>query len=275
MPTPIDIAREAALAGAAILDAHVHDPGVVRTKSSPSDLVTETDIASGVAVVRAIASHLPRARFVVEEPEVYERAGVEKGDLDDPEVWVVDPLDGTTSFVHGYPCYSVSVALLREGQPVAGAVRNAAARETISAATDQGATIDGRSIRCGSAATIAESLLITGFPYDRTVTLDRQLAVFTRLLRTVHGVRRDGSAAIDCCHVAAGRADGFWEFALKPWDTAAGVVILREAGALVTDMLGRPWTTATTDHVAAGPALHPVLVESIAEAVEVGWPPRE
>jgi myo-inositol-1(or 4)-monophosphatase len=273
MPTPLDMAREAALAGAAVLDAHLSDPGAVRTKSSASDLVTETDIASGVAVVRAIASHLPAARFVVEEPEVYERAGVEQGAFDDPEVWVIDPLDGTTSFVHGYPCYSVSVALLREGRPVAGAVRNAAARETISAAIGEGATIDGRSIRCGSAATIAESLLITGFPYDRTVTLDRQLAVFTRLLRTVHGVRRDGSAAIDCCHVAAGRADGFWEFALKPWDTAAGVVILREAGAVVTDMQGRPWTTRTEDHVAAGPTLHPVLLEAIADAAEAGWPP--
>jgi myo-inositol-1(or 4)-monophosphatase len=273
MPTPLDIAREAALAGAAVLDAHLDHPGAVRTKSSASDLVTETDIASGVAIVRAIATHLPHARFVVEEPEVYDGAGVEMGDLGDPEVWVIDPLDGTTSFVHRYPCYSVSVALLRDGQPVAGAIRNAAARETISAAVGEGATIDGVRIRCSTAASVAESLLITGFPYDRTVTLDRQLAVFTRLLRTVHGVRRDGSAAIDCCHVAAGRADGFWEFALKPWDTAAGVVVLREAGALVTDMHGGPWTTATQDHVAAGPALHPVLLAAIAEATEAGWPP--
>jgi myo-inositol-1(or 4)-monophosphatase len=168
----------------------------------------------------------------------------------------------------------VSVALRRDGQPVAGAVRNAAARETISAAVGEGATIDGTPVRCSVAATVAESLLITGFPYDRTVTLDRQLAVFTRILRTVHGVRRDGSAAIDCCHVAAGRADGFWEFALKPWDTAAGVVVLREAGALVTDMQGRPWTIATEDHIAAGPTLHPVLLEAIAEALDAGWPPR-
>jgi myo-inositol-1(or 4)-monophosphatase len=275
VPTLLDIAREAALAGAAVLDAHVGDPGAVRTKTSASDLVTETDIASGVAVVRAISAHLPGARFVVEEPEVYERAGVEQGRLDDPEVWVVDPLDGTTSFVHGYPCYSVSVALLRDGQPIAGAVRNAAAGETISAAHGEGATIDGTPIRCSAAASIAESLLITGFPYDRTVTLDRQLAVFTRLLRTVHGVRRDGSAAIDCCHVAAGRADGFWEFALKPWDTAAGVVVLRESGALVTDMRGAPWTVDTVDHVAAGPALHPVLLDAIARATEAGWPPAE
>lgn len=273
MPDVLDIAREAALAGGSVLRARAGDVGAVRTKSSASDLVTETDIASGVAVVRSIAASLPRARFVVEEPEVYGLAGVDAGTTDDAEVWVVDPLDGTTSYVHGYPCYSVSVALLRDGQPVAGAVYNAALDEMACATAGGGATLDGRAIRCSDAQSIATSLLITGFPYDRTVTLDRQLAVFTRLLRTVHGVRRDGSAAIDCCHVAAGRADGFWEFALKTWDTAAGVVILREAGALVTDMTGAAWTVATADHVCAGPRLHPVLLEAIAQASEAGWPP--
>jgi myo-inositol-1(or 4)-monophosphatase len=245
----------------------------VRTKSSSSDLVTEVDVASGVAVVRAIAASLPSARFVIEEPEVYALADVDEGSLRDSEVWVIDPLDGTTSYVHGYPCYSVSVALLRDGRPVAGAVYNAAAGEMTSAAAGEGATRDGRTIRCSDADSISTSLLITGFPYDRTVTLDRQLAVFTRMLRRVHGVRRDGSAAIDCCHVAAGRADGFWEFALKPWDTAAGVVILRESGAVVTDMSGHDWSVDTADHVAAGPVLHPVLLEAIADACAAGWPP--
>jgi len=269
----LEIACEAALAGGEVLKTSTGRVGPVRTKSSATDLVTEVDIASGVAVARAIAAHLPRARFVIEEPEVYGSAGVEMGTLDDPEVWVVDPLDGTTSYVHGYPCYSVSVALLRDGQPVAGAVYNAASGEMSSAAAGTGATLDGRAIRCSEVANVSEALLITGFPYDRTATLDRQLAVFTRLLRTVHGVRRDGSAAIDCCHVAAGRADGFWEFALKPWDTAAGVLMLREAGALVTDMHGEGWTTATADHVAAGPRLHPVLLEAISAAAAEGWPP--
>jgi myo-inositol-1(or 4)-monophosphatase len=273
VPSPLDIAREAALAGGKVLHERAGHVGAVRTKSSASDLVTEVDIASGVAVARAIAAHSPNARFVIEEPEVYAQAGVDEGALSDAEVWVVDPLDGTTSYVHGFPAYSVSVALLRGGRPVVGAVYNAATREMTSAVDGAGATLDGTPIRCSTATTVAEALLITGFPYDRTATLDRQLAVFTRLLRTVHGVRRDGSAAIDCCHVAAGRADGFWEFALKPWDTAAGVVILREAGAIVTDMAGAPWTPATADHVAAGQSLHPVLLEAIAAATAEGWPP--
>jgi myo-inositol-1(or 4)-monophosphatase len=274
VPSALDICRSAAFAGGEVLAKRAGNVGAVRTKSSASDLVTEVDIASGVAVVRAIAASLPRARFIVEEPEVYALADVDEGSLSDSEVWVVDPLDGTTSYVHGYPCYSVSVALLRDGQPVAGAVYNAAAGETTSAAAGEGATLDGRTIRCSDADSISASLLITGFPYDRTVTLDRQLAVFTRMLRSVHGVRRDGSAAIDCCHVAAGRADGFWEFALKPWDTAAGVVVLREAGAIVTDMAGRGWSVETADHVAAGPVLHPLLLEAIAEATAAGWPPQ-
>ena len=130
MPSPLDIAREAALAGGAVLHERAGHVGAVRTKSSASDLVTEVDIASGVAVARAIAAHRPRARFVIEEPEVYERAGVDEGALSDAEVWVVDPLDGTTSYVHGFPAYSVSVALLRDGRPVAvaGGVASRATR---------------------------------------------------------------------------------------------------------------------------------------------------
>ncbi len=260
------ISRDASLAGGDVLRSRARDIGAVRTKSSANDLVTEVDIAAGVAVVRSIAARLPRARFVVEEPEVYALAGVDQGSLTDPEVWVIDPLDGTTSYVHGYPCYSVSVALLRDGQPAAGSVYNAAADEMTCAKTGDGATLDGAAIHCSDADSIDRALLITGFPYDRTVTLDRQLLVLTHMLHHVHGIRRDGSAAIDCCHVASGRADGFWEFALKTWDTAAGVIILRESGALVTDFAGNPWTVDTADHVAAGPRLHPLLLEAIAIA---------
>lgn len=266
MSNILEVARTAALAGGAVLRDRAGSVGVVRTKTSSSDLVTEVDIASGVAVARAIAESVPGARFVVEEPEVYPLADVTQGSLDDGEVWVVDPLDGTTSYVHGYPCYSVSVALLRDGQPVVGAVYNAASNEMSSAEAGSGATLDGRALRCSDVDHIQQALLITGFPYDRTGTLDRQLSIFSRFTRIVHGVRRDGSAAIDCCHVAAGRADGFWELALKPWDTAAGALVATEAGALVTDFEGRPWTPATADHLVAGPRLHALLLEFIREA---------
>jgi myo-inositol-1(or 4)-monophosphatase len=263
----IEVAIAAAAAGGAVLRQHAGHVESVRTKSSSVDLVTEVDLASGVAVVRSIAAAVPGARFVVEEPEVYGLAAVEEGSLHDSEVWVVDPLDGTTSYVHGYPCYSVSVALLRDGLPVAGAVFNAAVGGMAAAAAGQGATLDGAAIRVAEATSIETSLLITGFPYDRGRPLDRQLAVFERLVRRVHGVRRDGSAALDCCHVAAGRADGFWEFALRPWDTAAGALIATEAGAVVSDFAGNPWSVEAGDTLVANPLLHPMLLEAISGAV--------
>jgi myo-inositol-1(or 4)-monophosphatase len=266
----LEVAKDAALAGGDVLRSHLGRVREIRTKSSVSDLVTEVDVASGVAIVRAIAAVRPRARFVVEEAEVYDLAGVEPGSPFDDEVWVVDPLDGTTSYVHGYPCYSVSIAVMQGGRTEAGAVYNAAANEMNAARRGCGATRDGRPLRVTSARQIEESLLITGFPYDRGVTLDRQLAVFERIVRQVHGIRRDGSAALDCCHVAAGNADGFWEFELKIWDTAAGALIASEAGAVVTDFAGRPWSADTTDTLVANPALHPVLLDAVRAAVEAG-----
>jgi len=270
MSDPVNVAMEAALAGGSVLESHAGTIEDVRTKSSASDLVTEVDVASGVAVVQSIAAALPGARFVVEEPEVYGLTGVEPGSLADPEVWVIDPLDGTTSYVHSYPCYSVSVALLRDGLPVAGAVYDAARGIMHSAGRGQGAYRAGRSMGVTDVRDISAALMITGFPYDRGEPLDRQLAVLGHMLRRVQGMRRDGSAAIDCCHIASGAADGFWEFGLKTWDTAAGALIASEAGALVTDMNGRPWSVETSDIVVANPALHIRMLDSIAAGLAEG-----
>ncbi len=267
MQTYLSLARSATLAGAAVIEERSGDIGAVRVKGDPTDIVTETDIETGVAVAKHIAQRLPTASFVIEEDEVYERAGVARGSLDDAEVWVIDPLDGTTSFVHGYPCYSISVALLHDGVPVVGVVYNVPAKEIFSAAEGEGAFLDGHPISCkDSHWRIEDALLITGFPYDRTTTLDRQLEVLARFLRVpAHGIRRDGSAAVDCCHVACGRADGFWEFGLHAWDTAAGVLILKESGARVTDITGVPWSTEATGIIAANPTLHALMLEVISE----------
>jgi myo-inositol-1(or 4)-monophosphatase len=257
MHDELHAARAAALAAARRIASSGRDIGSVRIKGSQTDMVTDTDIAAGVAAVDAITMFDEHATFVIEEEEVYEATGCRRGELDHGDVWVIDPLDGTTSFVHGYPSYSVSVALLRDGTPIAGAVYNVPAAEMLSAAYGLGATADGVDVRCTQAARLSDALLITGFPYDRGAPLDRQLAILGRFLRApVHGIRRDGSAALDCCHVAAGRADGFWEFGLKPWDMAAGVVILREAGARVTGVDGETWSVGSTGIVAANPALH-------------------
>jgi myo-inositol-1(or 4)-monophosphatase len=261
----LEAAAAAATAGAEVIREHGRRLGRVRTKSSGVDFVTEVDIASGVAVVRSLMEAMPGARFVVEEPEVYGLTGGTEGTLDDDEVWIVDPLDGTTSFVHGYPCYSVSVACVRSGRAAAGAVFNAASWELFTAVDGGGAFLDGNPIRTTAAADIPQALLATGFPYERTTTLDRQLRIFAAVIRVAHDIRRDGSAAVDCCEAACGRVDAFWELALRPWDMAAGVCILREAGCAVTDTAGRDWTPHTTDIVAANPALHAKLLELIAE----------
>jgi len=260
-----ELARRAAAAGAVVLRRQGGAFGRVRVKSSRIDFVTDADVAAGVAAVQEILTHAPESRFVVEEGEVYKAAGATAAELTDDAVWVIDPLDGTTSFLHGYPCYSVSVAYLEWGVPKAGAVHNVPLDEVFTAASGSGATLDGLPISVGNASSVDDALLITGFPYDRTITLDRQLAIFQEFVREAHGIRRDGSAAVDCCHVASGRADAFWELGLQPWDTAAGVVILREAGAIVTDFTGAPWTVETSDVLAANPRLHEAMLERIRE----------
>lgn len=267
MRDALETAKAAALAGGRVLESMRESMGAVRAKSSVTDFVTEADVASGVAVVRTIMESHPDARFVVEEAEVYDLIGAKPGVIGEGDVWVVDPLDGTTSFIHAYPTYSVSVALVRGLDPVAGAVYNAAAGEMNAAALGLGATRNGKPIRVSDAATVRDALVITGFPYDRGAPLDIQLAVLAAFLRApVHGVRRDGSAAIDCCHVAGGRADGFWEYALKPWDMAAGALICREAGGLVTDITGRSWSAASDSILAANPLLHAEMLAVIRAA---------
>jgi myo-inositol-1(or 4)-monophosphatase len=229
----------------------------VRSKGFSTDLVTETDVASGVAAVQAILGREPSATFVVEEPEVYEIVGASEGDPSNGRCWVIDPIDGTTSFLHGYPCFSVSVALMYDGSPVVGAIYNAALDEMAYAGVGLGAWRDGRPIQVSATKSVDEALMVTGFPYDRGRPLELQLSVLSAFLRAgVHGIRRDGSAAIDCCHVASGRCDGFWEYGLRVWDVAAGAVICREAGAIVTDVGGEPWDAASASICVANSALH-------------------
>jgi myo-inositol-1(or 4)-monophosphatase len=267
----LETARAAASEAGKLVRDRAENVGVVRSKSSATDFVSQSDIDAGVMAVRTILAAEPKASFVVEESEVYGICGVPQGSLDADRVWVIDPIDGTTSFLHGYPCYSVSVALLEGGQPVAGAVYNAAMDEMNSAATGLGAFRDGTRLAVSEAKDVPEALLVTGFPYDRAAPLDRQLAVLGAFLRSpVHGIRRDGSAAVDLCHIAGGRCDGYWEYTLKPWDMAAGVVICREAGAVVTDAEGQPWTTSTTSLCVANPTLHPRMLAIIASAFGEG-----
>jgi myo-inositol-1(or 4)-monophosphatase len=264
MQRMLSLAADAARVGGDALRARVADYGEVRHKATATDFVTDADVQAGVAVAQTISSVIEGARFVIEEDEVYSLAGVAEGDLADDEVWVIDPLDGTASYVHGYPFYSVSVALMSNGTPIVGAVYNVPADEMFTAAQGLGAHFDDEPAACTATARLEDAMLVTGFPYDRGALFDRQHAILGRLMRLpIHGIRRDGSAALDCTHVATGRVDGFWEFGLKAWDTAAGVVICREAGALVTGIDGEPWTPHSGGIIAANPTLHAAILEVV------------
>jgi len=264
MQQMLSLAQAAALAGGAEIRSRADDFGVARTKGSSIDFVTEADVAAGVAIVETISALLPSAAFVIEEDEVHDITGAPRGNLLDDEVWVVDPLDGTSSFVHGYPFYSVSIALLHRGRPIVGAVYGVPADELFSAAEGQGAFLGNTRLHCDQESALANAMLVTGFPYDRGALFDRQHKILGHFMRLpIHGIRRDGSAALDCTHVASGRADGFWEFGLKPWDMAAGVVICREAGALVTGIDGEPWSTESTGIIVANPALHAEITRTV------------
>lgn len=260
----VEAAKAAALEGARVLREAGCEDRATLSKTSDVDLVTPADIASGVAIVSSLYRAYPSIPVVIEEVEVFGQVDAVPGDLCSGDCWVIDPLDGTTSFVHGYPGYSISVALVRDGVPILGVVHNVPANETCSAARGLGASLDDDPIRVADSQAISESLMMTGFPYDRGCTLERQLAVFAAFMRDIHGMRRDGSAALDLCHVAAGRADGYWEFGLSPWDTAAGLVILEEAGGVVTDVYGEPWRPANNRGiVAANPILHPLMLDVV------------
>lgn len=263
----LDTARHAAAAAGALIRQRAHDVGDVRSKDSTTDFVTETDVEAGVIAARTILERWPEAAIVVEEPEVYEIVGARPGNISSQDCWVIDPIDGTTSFLHGFPCFSVSIALMQDGEAVLGAVYNAALDEMNSAAAGLGAFRNGQQMCASSAGSVSEALLVTGFPYDRGRPLDLQLAVLAEFLRApVHGIRRDGSAAVDCCHVAGGRCDGFWEYGLKVWDVAAGAIICREAGALVTDVEGEPWNSTSSSICVANPVLHAEMLEVIRRA---------
>ncbi|GAC1516325.1 MAG: inositol monophosphatase family protein [Gemmatimonadaceae bacterium] len=202
--------------------------------------------------------HLTTA-FVAEEsaPEMVATADV---------TFVVDPLDGTTNYLHGYPWYAVSIAALMDGHPVAAVVRNVPTGETFTATAGGGARRNGRPIHVSPIAEPARALIGTGFPFKRIQQLDQYVRQFALVTRGTAGVRRAGAAALDLCDVACGRFEGFWELDLAPWDIAAGMLIVREAGGRATDLAGHDAPVAHGAVVAGSALLHPWLLASLEAA---------
>ncbi len=221
------------------------------------DLVTEVDRACELAIIDTLRSRFPEHDIVTEETDLA-RTGSR-------HVWFSDPLDGTVNFAHSYPVFCSSVALAVEGEIVAGAVFDPLRDELFTAEKGGGAHLNGRPLRVSSAGELIESLLITGFPYDLHEKTAERLRRFNRLMGIARAVRRDGSAALDLCYVAAGRADGYWEEILKPWDMHAGRLIVAEAGGRATRLDGTPLGLGPDGVVATNGLVQDALVAALRE----------
>jgi myo-inositol-1(or 4)-monophosphatase len=227
LQTFLDIATEAALAGGAVLQAYAGNLEEIREKGRPGDLVTEADKAAEESILAVINRHFPDHAILAEESG-------RLGDQTSEFLWAIDPLDGTTNYAHQYPFYSSSVGLLIKGIPSIGVIFDPFREDLFRAAKGLGATCNRRPIQVSQTTELSQSLLVTGFAYDRRETPDNNYAEFCHLTDLTQGVRRGGAASLDLAYVACGRLDGFWERGLSPWDIAAGVVIVEEAGGRVT-----------------------------------------
>lgn len=255
-PTLAELERLAREAGA-ILRAGYNKEHQVNYKGV-IDLVTEMDHQSEAFLIGEIQKNYPDHHIVTEE------TGVIQGS--DEHKWYVDPLDGTVNYAHHIPIFSVSVAYAFRGELMFGVVYDPMRDELFSAERGKGAFLNGMSTRVSEVTELQKSLLVTGFPYDAWNTPQDNFANFVRFAKLTQGVRRLGSAALDLCYVAAGRFDGFWELALKPWDVAAGGLICREAGARTTNVDGKDdFISHPQSIVASAPAIHARMLEVLHE----------
>jgi myo-inositol-1(or 4)-monophosphatase len=268
----LEHAIAAAHAAGEVLLRHFEGDFEVETKSSPIDLVTTADRAAEAVVIDALRAAYPGYSFLAEEsglsghdPKYTVLPG--PGELR----WVVDPLDGTTNFAHGFPHFCVSIALCDHEGPRLGVIYDPIRGETFSAARGGGARLErpgrgARALAVSRATGLQQSLIATGFSYQRATTATDNLAELCRVVPRVCCVRRAGSAALDLAYVAAGRLDGYWEYHLQPWDIAAGALLVAEAGGQLRRLDGAPWRLGCADIVAAGPGLLPVLVDELRAA---------
>jgi myo-inositol-1(or 4)-monophosphatase len=220
------------------------------------DLVTEADRASEQFITAELRRRWPEFGVLGEEGT--------RSDMEAEYRWLVDPLDGTTNFAHGYPVFCVSIALVRGEQLEAGFLYDPTRQEFFSAERSHGAKLNGQAIRVSTTSRMAESLLGTGFPSHKRHK-NPNVHFYHQLTLRSHGVRRAGSAALDLANVAAGRYDGYWEFNLNPWDTAAGVLLVQEAGGQVTRFDGSPFRLKSDEVVASNSLIHEELIHNFAE----------
>jgi len=252
LETAVDIAREA---GALL--ANYFERRVAFELKGEFDLVTEADRASEKLVVERLRSHFPQHSIVAEEGGGHESASEYR--------WYVDPLDGTTNFAHSFPMFNVTLGLERAGQMIAGVVYDPVRQEMFSAELGGGAYLNNRRIHVSACKRLEDSLSSTGFP-SRKRHQNINIHFYHQMAMASHGVRRTGSAALDLAYVSCGRLDAFWEFGLKPWDMAAGTLLVREAGGAVSDMKGGSHNVnSSEDLLADNGTIHQAVLELFGE----------
>lgn len=249
LPELLHVAREAAVeAGGRLREGQQE---VFRiSKKGPVNLVTEMDLEAEAMIVKRIRRSFPNHEVLAEEKE--------KSLGDSPFRWVIDPLDGTTNYAHGYRFYCVSIGVEYNGQGVVGVVYDPVTEELFTALRGKGAWLNERPIQVSTEESLTDALLCTGFGYERA-EIERNLELFNRVMLKCRSIRRDGAAALDLCYVACGRFDGYWEITLNPWDVAAGKLIVEEAGGRATFLDGRPCTIYDRELLATNGHLHDAM----------------
>jgi myo-inositol-1(or 4)-monophosphatase len=244
------VVETARRAGALLLAGLDGDP-VVELKS-PYEVVTAIDRASEELIVGALSRQFPDHAILAEEGGGFER--------DSEYRWVIDPLDGTNNYAHRYPCFCVSIALVRGDQSILGVIYDPLRDELFTGQAGEGAWCNGRRLRVAATPTLASALVSTGFPYDYGANPANNRVQFDRIQASCQGVRRGGSAALDLAYVAAGRLDAHWELRLKPWDSAAAAIMVTEAGGTITDWRGGAWSPWSEDMIASNGRIHAELI---------------
>lgn len=250
----LDIATEAARSAGQILLQRYGKPHDIARKGAVN-LVTEADLAAEQAITSLLREKTPDIAIMAEEQ-------ADSHSLDHARtMWVVDPLDGTTNFAHGFPFFAVSIALLLQGQPLVGVVYAPMLEELFSAQRGAGAMLNGQAIQVTQTTTLIEALVATGFPYERKARLPAIMQHLRQVLEHVQDVRRGGSAAIDLAYVACGRLDAYYEIQLNPWDTAAGWLLVSEAGGTVSGMDGAAYSPFIPHILASNGKVHTSLMQ--------------
>ena len=257
----LNVAVKAARRAASVIQRASHNVDTIRVeKKQHNDFVSEIDRAAEEAIISTILDAYPKHGILAEESGAQ---GLGNAEFE----WIIDPLDGTTNFLHGHPQYAVSIALMHKGQIQQAVVYDPNRNDLFTASRGVGAFLNDRRIRVSKRIAMNECVIATGFPVTDQSYIDQYLGMLKDVLGKTAGVRREGSAALDLCNVACGRVDGFWELNLKPWDIAAGSLIVQEAGGIVTDLKGEDGWLESGDIVAGSPKVLAQLLHTLAPHV--------